>query len=158
MLDVIEKEIEFDETLKMRIELICKLAHVKPIFHNGSMKRLETVKDDNKALNIKVKALEKQNKEQKKKINELDKQSEHFKESTDKFMGLYYNLKDKFDKFIKFLAERLLNPKTKEKYKEFTGDLFGHDVLTYNDSNEIEKAKEKIIKEQEEKAKQTKSL
>lgn len=69
-------------------------------------------------------------------------------------MGLYYNLKDKFDKFIKFLAERLLNHKTKEKYKEFIGDLFGHGVLTYNDSNEIEKAKEKIIKEQEEKAKQ----
>ena len=57
-------------------------------------------------------------------------------------------------KFIKFLSERLLNHKTKEKYKEFTGYLFGHGVLTYNDSNEIEKAKEKIIKEQEEKAKQ----
>lgn len=112
------------------------------------MKRLETVEDDNKALNIKVKALEKQNKEQKKKIIELDKLSEHFKESTDKFMGLYYNLKDKFNKFIKFLAKRLLNPKTKEKYKEFTEDLFGHGVLTYNDSNEIEKAKGKIIKEQ----------
>ena len=92
----------------------------------------------NKALNIKVKALEKQNKEQKKKIIELDKLAEHFKESADKFMGLYYSLKDKFDKFIKFIAERLLNPKTKDKYKEFTGDLFGHGVL-YNDSNEIDK-------------------
>ena len=40
MLDIIEKEIEFDETLKMRIELICKLAHVKPIFYNGSMKKI----------------------------------------------------------------------------------------------------------------------
>lgn len=40
MLDIIEKEIEIDETLKMRIELICKLAHVKPIFHNGSMKKI----------------------------------------------------------------------------------------------------------------------
>ena len=147
MLDIIEKEIKFDETLKMRIELICKLAHVKPIFHNGSMKRLETVKDDNKALNIKVKALEKQNKEQKKKIIELDKLSEHFKESADKFMGLYYSLKDKFDKFIRFLAERLLNPKTKEKYKEFTGDLFGHGVLTYNDSNELDKAQKDIQEE-----------
>lgn len=58
----------------------------------------------NKALNIKVKALEKQNKEQKKKIIELDKLAEHFKESADKFMGLYYSLKDKFDKFIKFIA------------------------------------------------------
>lgn len=55
-------------------------------------------------------------------------------------MGLYYSLKDKFDKFIRFIAERLLNPKTKDKYKDFTGDLFGHGVLTYNDSNEIDKA------------------
>lgn len=103
----------------------------------------------NKALNIKVKALEKQNKEQKKKIIELDKLAEHFKESTDKFMGLYYSLKDKFDKFIKFIAERLLNPKTKDKYKEFTGDLFGHGVLTYNDSNEIDKEMKTVqIKEE----------
>ena len=63
-------------------------------------------------------------------------------------MELYCSLKDKFDKFIKFITERLLNPKTKDKYKEFTGDLFGHGVLTYNDSNELEKAKENIIKEQ----------
>ena len=103
----------------------------------------------NKALNIKVKALEKQNKEQKKKIIELDKLAEHFKESADKFMGLYYSLKDKFDKFIKFIAERLLNPKTKDKYKEFTGDLFGNGVLTYNDSNEIDKEMKTVqIKEE----------
>lgn len=120
------------------------------------MKRLETIEDNNKALNIKVKALEKQSKEQKKKIIELDKLAEHSKESADKFMGLYYNIKDKFDKFIRFLAERLLNPKTKEKYKEFTGDLFGHAVLTYNDSNELEQAKEEIIKEQKKKKNQRK--
>lgn len=69
-------------------------------------------------------------------------------------MGLYYSLKDKFDKFINFLAERLLNPKTKEKYKEFTGDLFGHGILTYNDSNELDKEQESIKHEQEEKTKQ----
>ena len=97
----------------------------------------------------------KQYKEIKKKIIELDKLSEHFKESADKFTGLYYNLKDKFDKFIRFLAERLLNPKTKEKYKEFTGDLFGHVILTYNDSNELDKAQKDI---QEEKLKQPKML
>ena len=32
-------------------------------------------------------------------------------------MGLYYSLKDKFDKFIRFIVERLLDPKNKEKYK-----------------------------------------
>ena len=31
--------------------------------------------------------------------------------------------------------------------------MFGHGVLTYNDSNELEQAKEEIIKEQKEKEK-----
>ena len=115
------------------------------------MKKVETIQEDNKALNIKVKALEKQNKEQKKKIIELDKLADHFKESADKFMLLYYGLKDKFDKFIKFIAERLLNPKTKEKYKDFTGDMFSHGILTYNDSNEIDKAQKSILEEKERK-------
>ena len=62
-------------------------------------------------------------------------------------MGLYYSLKDKFDKFIRFIVERLLDPKNKEKYKNFTGDLFGHRILIYNDSNEIDKMKNKILEE-----------
>ena len=151
--DKIDKYIEEVNKQNEKYKDINNLKNILDIGYD-SMKRLETVEEDNKALNIKVKALEKQNKDQKKKIIELDKLSEHFKESADKFMGLYYNLKDKFDKFIRFLAERLLNPKTKEKYKEFTGDLFGHGVLTYNDSNELEKAKEDIIKEREEKTNQ----
>ena len=148
--DRIDKYIEEVNKQNEKYKDINNLKNILDIGYD-SMKRLETVEEDNKALNIKVKALEKQNKEQKKKIIELDKLSEHFKESADKFMGLYYSLKDKFDKFIKFIAERLLNPKTKEKYKEFTGDLFGHGILTYNDSNELDKAQKDI---QEEKIKQ----
>lgn len=40
MLDIIQKEIEIDDTLKTRISLICSLAHVKPIFHNGSIRKI----------------------------------------------------------------------------------------------------------------------
>jgi len=40
MLEIIEKELEFDDTLKTRIALICSLAHIKPIFHNGSLKKI----------------------------------------------------------------------------------------------------------------------
>ena len=32
-------------------------------------------------------------------------------------MGLYYSLKDKFDKFIRFIVERLLDPKIKRNIK-----------------------------------------
>lgn len=148
--DKIDKYIEEVNKQNEKYKDINNLKNILDIGYD-SMKRLETVEDDNKALNIKVKALEKQNKEQKKKIIELDKLAEHFKESADKFMGLYYNLKDKFDKFIRFIAERLLNPKTKDKYKDFTGDMFGHGVLTYNDYDKIDKTMKVIQKKQKEK-------
>lgn len=40
MLDIIKKELEIDETLKVRIGLICKLTHIKPVFHNGSLRKI----------------------------------------------------------------------------------------------------------------------
>lgn len=136
--DKIDKYIEEVNKQNEKYKDINNIKNILDIGYD-SMKKLETVEEDNKALNIKVEALQKQNKEQKKQIKELDKLVDHFKEQMDKFASSYYNLKAKFDKFIKFIAERLLNPKTKEKYKEFTGDMFGHGVLTYNDSNEIDK-------------------
>lgn len=146
--DKIDKYIEEVNKQNEKYKDINNLKNILDIGYD-SMKKLETVEEDNKALNIKVEALQKQNKEQKKQIKELDKLADHFKEQMDKFASLYYNLKSKFDKFIKFIAERLLNPKTKEKYKEFTGDMFGHGVLTYNDSEEIDKTMTKIQGEKE---------
>jgi len=144
--DRINKYIEEVNKQNEKYKDINNLKNILDIGYD-SMKRLETVEEDNKALNIKVEALEKQSKEQKKKIIELDKLSEHFKESVDKFMELYYSIKDKFDKFIRFIAERLLNHKTKKNYKEFTGDMFGHGILTYNDSNGIDKVMIDILEE-----------
>jgi hypothetical protein len=146
--DKIDKYIEEVNKQNEKYKDINNIKNILDIGYD-SMKKLETVEEDNKALNIKVEALQKQNKEQKKQIKELDKLVDHFKEQMDKFASLYYNLKAKFDKFIKFIAERLLNPKTKEKYKEFTGDMFGHGVLTYNDSDEIDKAMHVIQNEKE---------
>ena len=40
MLGIIDKEIEIDDTLKTHISLICSLAHVKPVFHNVSLKKI----------------------------------------------------------------------------------------------------------------------
>lgn len=146
--DKIDKYIEEVNKQNEKYKDINNLKNILDIGYD-SMKKLETVEENNKALNIKVEALQKQNKEQKKQIKELDKLADHFKEQMDKFASLYYNLKAKFDKFIRFIAERLLNPKTKEKYKEFTGDMFGHGVLTYNDSDEIDKAIVNITKDKE---------
>ena len=146
--DKIDKYIEEVNKQNEKYKDINNIKNILDIGYD-SMKKLETIEEDNKALNIKVEALQKQNKEQKKQIKELDKLADHFKEQMNKFASLYYNLKTKFDKFIKFIAGRLLNPKTKEKYKEFTGDMFGQGVLTYNDSNEIDKTMQVIQNEQE---------
>lgn len=40
MLDIIVKKIEIDDTIKTRISLICNLAHVKPVFHNRSLQKI----------------------------------------------------------------------------------------------------------------------
>ena len=40
MLDIITKEIEIDDTLKTRISLICSLTHIKPVFHNVSLRKI----------------------------------------------------------------------------------------------------------------------
>jgi len=150
--DKIDKYIEEVNKQNEKYKDINNLKNILDIGYD-SMKKLETVQEDNKALNIKVSALQKQNKEQKKQIKELDKLADHFKEQMDKFASLYYNLKAKFDKLIRFIAERLLNVKTKDKYKELTGDMFGHGVLTYNDFDEIDKTMKEIQKEKEEKIK-----
>ena len=146
-----EKIDKYIEEVNKQNEIYKDINNLKNILDMGydSMKKLETVEEDNKALNIRVKALQKQNKEQKKQLNELDRLADHFKQKMDEFSSMYYSLKAKFDKFIKFIAERLLNPKTKEKYIEFTGDMFGHGVLTYSDSNEIDNTMKEIRKKQE---------
>ena len=38
MLEIIDKQI--DDILKTHISLICSLTHVKPVFHNGSLKKI----------------------------------------------------------------------------------------------------------------------
>ena len=41
MFKVIKKELEFEEGLKKKIEFICEFAKVKPIFINGSIRKID---------------------------------------------------------------------------------------------------------------------
>jgi len=41
MFNVLVKEIKIDNNLKQKIEFICKFAHTKPIFVNGSMRIID---------------------------------------------------------------------------------------------------------------------
>ena len=116
------------------------------------MKRLETVKEDNKALNIKVKALEKTVKDKDKKISELEKLVDHFKEVASAAQTLFYSFKNKFTKMINHIAKRLTNPQDKYMYQYVKKDFFEHGIINMDDAKQIDNAVKKINKEMEEAA------
>jgi len=41
LMKVVKKEIEIEEELKKRVEMICKFSNTTPTFENGSINRLE---------------------------------------------------------------------------------------------------------------------
>lgn len=41
MINIIKQEIEMEESLKQRLELICRFAKTKPIFINGSIRKID---------------------------------------------------------------------------------------------------------------------
>ena len=38
---IIKKELQFEESLKQRLEFICEFSKVKPIFINGSIRKVD---------------------------------------------------------------------------------------------------------------------
>ena len=40
-MNIIKQELRFDESLKQRLEFICEFAKVKPIFINGSIRKID---------------------------------------------------------------------------------------------------------------------
>lgn len=40
-MNIIKQEIQFEETLKQRLEFICEFSNVSPTFINGSIRKLE---------------------------------------------------------------------------------------------------------------------
>ena len=41
MIKIIKQELQFEESLKQRLEFICEFAKVKPTFINGSIRKVE---------------------------------------------------------------------------------------------------------------------
>ena len=40
-MNIIKEELQFEESLKQRLEFICEFSKVKPIFINGSIRKIE---------------------------------------------------------------------------------------------------------------------
>lgn len=126
-----EKIEEYISKVSVQNEKYKDINNLKNILDLGhdNMQKLDNIEVDNKALKIKVKALENKVKEKDTKIKE-------------------------FNKLINFVAKRLTNPKTKEKYREFVGDLLSHGIFSYTDSAEINNAVKHINEENEKVTKQ----
>ena len=45
MLNIITKEVPIDEELQSKIQFICDFCNVKPIFINGSIRKIEKTND-----------------------------------------------------------------------------------------------------------------
>ncbi len=71
---------------------------------------------------MRLKTLDTKVKKKDEKINELKKENNVLKTSLE-------NLQILFDKLIKFLKDRMFNKKEKDKYYDFSVDLYTHVII-----------------------------
>lgn len=71
---------------------------------------------------MRLKTLDTKVKKKDEKINELKKENNVLKTSLE-------NLQRLFDKLIKFLKDRMFNKKEKDKYYDFSVDLYTHVII-----------------------------
>ena len=102
-------------------------------------KKIKILTENNEALELRVKSLTEKNKL---KDNEIDELKE---ENNSLFAELNY-FKNKFIRLIKFIKNRLFNRKDRDKYCEFSRDLYEHGVIeddTIKELNETYKFNKK---------------
>ena len=95
-------------------------------------KKIKILTENNEALELRVKSLTEKNKL---KDNELDELKE---ENNSLFAELNY-FKNKFIRLIQFIKNRLFNRKDRDKYHEFSIDLYEHDVIEDDTIKELNK-------------------
>jgi len=83
---------------------------------------INTLTENNEALNLRINTLTNKLTEKEEEIDNLTSDNNYLKSELTKW-------KNKFIKIINFIKNRLLRPKDKEKYKEFTIDLYEHGAI-----------------------------
>lgn len=83
---------------------------------------INTLTENNEALNLRVNTLTN-------KLTEKEEEIDDLKEENGSLTNELKKWKNRFLKIINFIKNRLLRPKDKERYKEFTIDLYTHNVL-----------------------------
>ena len=91
---------------------------------------INTLTENNEALNLRVNTLTNKLTEKEEEIDNLTSDNNYLKSELTKW-------KNKFLKIINFIKNRLLRPKDKDKYKEFTIDLYTHNALDQETFDDI---------------------
>lgn len=91
---------------------------------------INTLTENNEALNLRVNTLTNKLTEKEEEIDNLTSDNNNLKSELTKW-------KNKFLKIIHFIKNRLLRPKDKDKYKEFTIDLYTHNALDQETFDDI---------------------
>ena len=91
---------------------------------------INTLTENNEALNLRVNTLTNKLTEKEEEIDNLTSDNNNLKSELTKW-------KNKFLKIINFIKNRLLRPKDKDKYKEFTIDLYTHNALDQETFDDI---------------------
>ena len=168
MINIIKKEIDVEESLKKRLEIICDFCNTTPTIINGSIrkvdktndeykniqtlsvtlnnvdtqiqenhKQIQTLTENNEALSLRVKTLEKSN-------NEKDKEILSLKNKIFSLSNTIDYWKNKFEKLINFLHSKLHNWIDKDdKYIDVVNDMYQDNVLDDEDINDLDLNKEK---------------
>ena len=89
-----------------------------------------TLTENNEALNLRVNTLTNKLTEKEEEIDNLTSDNNNLKSELTKW-------KNKFLKIINFIKNRLLKPKDKDKYKEFTIDLYTHNAIDQETFDDI---------------------
>ena len=127
-----------DSDLLLHIKISFKLFSL--FFRKCYCDIIHTLTENNEALNLRVNTLTNKLTEKEEEIDNLTSDNNNLKSELTKW-------KNKFFKIINFIKNRLLRPKDKDRYNEFTIDLYTHNALdqeTFDDiKNTFSKDKQK---------------
>ena len=92
--------------------------------------RIEILTENNNSLELRVKTLDNKVKKKVDEINEIKTENSLLKTSLE-------NLQKLFDRLIKFLKDRMFNKKAKDKYYDFSVDLYAHGIINDKEIKDI---------------------
>ena len=142
MINIIKQEIPIDESLKKKLEFICDFCNTTPTFINGSIRKIDKSNlayvEPHKVIinNIMFLVFNYSNNVYIKNFGNRIKINELKEENNSLFAELNY-FKNKFIRLIKFIKNRLFNRKDRDKYHDFSRDLYEHGVIEHDTIKEL---------------------